>query len=81
MAQAGVGEGKSQWKEQDRPRYRGVGWEISDELWKGMVWLERRESVCFEGGRRGRRDLGGPEGLRYQLRNWGLDPVIWDSFF
>lgn len=49
MAHAGVGEGKSQWKEQDRPRYRGVRWEISDELWKGMVWLERRVCVLRKG--------------------------------
>lgn len=67
-----VWEGNSQWKEETRPRYGkwnrsvmnegGVG--VGGERGEGMVWQERRVRVCFRGGKGGRRDWLGPEGLR-----------------
>lgn len=56
------GKGNSQWKEETRPRYGK--WSRS-AMNGGGVWCGRRgESVCVRGGKRGRRDWLGPEGLR-----------------
>lgn len=79
----GWGKGiPSRGKRTGKVRHRGVGQEICDESWQGVVLLERKVCVCVLGEREEAGEIDWDQrGFRSQLRRWGLNSIIWDGFF